>query len=231
MCRLLYIRSEKDFEINPYLEKFAIMCKNSKENQGHGWGLSFIDEYNNFQHYKNINPVWIDDFHFTKNKKTKILIAHARSAFEDKDIKIENNMPFYDDKYVFIFNGELRGVKIKEQGKIGAEKIFNFIKRFDKGNLKEALEKAVSIIKKRTDYIKALNIIIADKKNVFVNNFFTLDEDYFCLRIKNEYNIENNEANESLIYNKRIDNKLIICSQELDNSNEWKKLEQGVFVF
>ncbi len=54
---------------------------------------------------------------------TKRLIVHARSAFQDKDIVVENNMPFYDDKYIFIFNGELNGVKIKSDGRIGAEKI------------------------------------------------------------------------------------------------------------
>jgi len=36
-------------------------------------------------------------------------VAHARSAFEDKDIVVENNMPFTDGERVFIFNGELRG--------------------------------------------------------------------------------------------------------------------------
>ncbi|MEM4397407.1 MAG: class II glutamine amidotransferase [Candidatus Woesearchaeota archaeon] len=231
MCRLLYIKSNEVFDINHYLEKFAVICKNSKENQGHGWGLAYLDEKNNFNYYKNINPIWTDDFSFTKNKKTKILIAHARSAFEDKDIRIENNMPFYDENYVFIFNGELRGVKIKEHGRIGAEKIFNFIKRFDKKDSKEsiknAMEKAISIIKKRTDYIKALNIIIANKENVFVNNYFTTDEDYFCLRMKKEIN-ENKKNNET---NKN--ERLIICSQEFENENKenWKKLNLGLYVF
>lgn len=231
MCRLLYIKSNEVFDINPYLEKFAVICKNSKENQGHGWGLAYLDEKNNFNYYKNINPIWTEDFSFTKNKKTKILIAHARSAFEDKDIRIENNMPFYDENYVFIFNGELRGVKIKEHGRIGAEKIFNFIKRFDKKDSKEsmknAMEKAISIIKKRTDYIKALNIIIANKEKVFVNNYFTTDEDYFCLRMKKEIN-ENKKNNET---NKN--ERLIICSQEFENENKenWKKLNLGLYVF
>ncbi|MEM3374245.1 MAG: class II glutamine amidotransferase [Candidatus Woesearchaeota archaeon] len=228
---MLYIKSNEVFDINPYLEKFAVICKNSKENQGHGWGLAYLDEKNNFNYYKNINPIWTEDFSFTKNKKTKILIAHARSAFEDKDIRIENNMPFYDENYVFIFNGELRGVKIKEHGRIGAEKIFNFIKRFDKKDSKEsmknAMEKAISIIKKRTDYIKALNIIIANKEKVFVNNYFTTDEDYFCLRMKKEIN-ENKKNNET---NKN--ERLIICSQEFENENKenWKKLNLGLYVF
>ncbi|MEM2138907.1 MAG: hypothetical protein QXM96_02025, partial [Candidatus Woesearchaeota archaeon] len=77
MCRLLYVKSSGFFDINYYLEKFAAVCKNSKENQGHGFGLAYLDEKNNYQYYKNINPIWENDFSFTKNKKTKILIAHA----------------------------------------------------------------------------------------------------------------------------------------------------------
>ena len=46
-----------------------------------------------------------------------------------KGIKIENNMPFTGGNYVYVFNGELRGVRIKEKGRIGAEKIFNYINR------------------------------------------------------------------------------------------------------
>ncbi len=82
--------------------------------------------------YKSINPVWQDDF--SRFGKTSLLVAHARSAFEDRDIVIENNMPFFDGRTVFIFNGELRGVKIRAEGRIGAEKIFNYIRRFDKSD-------------------------------------------------------------------------------------------------
>ena len=95
---------------------------------------------------------------------TNRLIVHARSAFQDKDIVVENNMPFYDDKYIFIFNGELNGVKIKADGRIGAEKIFNFIKRFNNENMMNALIKGVEIIIKRSSYVRAMNIIIADKE-------------------------------------------------------------------
>src|SRR5512136_2582737 len=93
--------------------------------------------------------------------RTSFLIAHARSAFEDRDITVENNMPFSDGERIFIFNGELRGVKLHEQGRIGAEKIFNFIRRFDRGDTLAALKKAVELIRKRTRYIRGMNIIMA----------------------------------------------------------------------
>ena len=117
-------------------------------------------------------------------------------------------MPFYDKKYVFIFNGELRGVKIKEEGRIGAEKIFNFIKRFDKGDMEAAVRKAVPLIRKRTREIKALNFIIADKKNVFLNTYFTEREEYFTMHFKD-------------------DGKLLqICSDPYPGE-VWEKIENG----
>ncbi len=122
MCRLLYVRNKVEFKISDQLQKFAEISKSSKEYQGHGWGCAYL-ENNSWKYYKNIAPIWDDDL--TQLGKTTLLIAHARSAFQDKDIVVENNMPFYDDDYVFIFNGELHGVKIKENGRIGAEKIFN----------------------------------------------------------------------------------------------------------
>jgi len=132
VCRLLTIKSETPFAITPHLKKFAAIAKNSKEFQGHGWGCAYLDETGGWEFYKNINPVWQDEF--DQFGETTLLVVHARSAFEDRDIIVENNMPFFDSRTVFIFNGELRGVKIRAEGRIGAEKIFNYIRRFDKGD-------------------------------------------------------------------------------------------------
>lgn len=202
MCRLLFIKSQEEFPIKEYLDKFADVCKKSKEYQGHGWGLSFL-KGNEWMQYKNINPIWEDNF--SQFAETNRLIVHARSAFRDKDIFIENNMPFYNDKYIFIFNGELNGVRINSEGRIGAEKIFNFINRFDNGNIKEAVEKGVKIINNRTKYIRAMNFIIADKNRAILNTQFNEDENYFTMNLK------------------RDEDKLIICSEPLDNS-EWESI-------
>lgn len=209
MCRLLYIDSNTEYEISEHLKKFAEISKNSKEFQGHGWGFAYL-ENGGWKYYKNINPIWEDDF--SKFGKTKRLIAHARSAFQDKDIFVENNMPFYDDKYVFIFNGELSGVKIKEEGRIGAEKIFNFIKRFDKNRMVEALAKGVEVIKKRSTYVRAMNIIIADKNNAYVTSNFNEDAEYFTM------------------FYKKNDNGIIICSEKYYGESEsdgWTKIENN----
>ena len=200
MCRLLVVRSQDAFPPAAYLEKFASIARNSKEFQGHGWGCAWLDQAGLWQIYRNIRPVWEDDF--SGIPSTTLLVAHARSAFEDKDIVVENNMPFSDGKAVFIFNGELRGVKIKEEGRIGAEKIFNFIRRFDSGDPLAALKKATGIIRNRTKYIRGMNIIMVKDRTIYLSTFFQGDPEYFTMHCK-----ENRE--------------LILCSEPFPSEQGW----------
>ena len=203
MCRLLTVRSNTTFSIEPYLSKLGDISSNSKEYQGHGWGCAYRDEAAGWRLYKNINPVWEDDL--GQFGKTSLLVAHARSAFEDRDIVVENNMPFFDGRTVFVFNGELRGVKIREKGRIGAEKIFNYIRRFDKGNTGNALTKAVQIIKKRTRYIRGMNIIMVNDDGIFVSSYFTEDDIYFTMRY-------------------REGRELVICSAPFPGEKNWHSI-------
>jgi glutamine amidotransferase len=203
MCRLLTVKSETPFAIGPHLTKFAEISRNSKEYQGHGWGCAYLDDSNAWQFYRDIKPVWEDDFY--RFGTSRLLVAHARSAFEDRDIFVENNMPFFDGRTVYIFNGELRGVKIREAGRIGAEKIFNYIRRFDKGDTRQALTKAVGIIRKRTRHIRGMNIILVNEQGIFVSSYFTEDEDYFTMHYR--------EAEE-----------LVICSDPYTFENNWLKI-------
>lgn len=206
MCRLLYVNSKKEFPVSDYLSKFSEISKNSKEFQGHGWGCAYVQN-GKWTYYKNVNPIWETEFsHFGNSTR---LIAHARSAFKDEGIIIENNMPFFDDKYNFIFNGQLRGVKIKEDGRIGAEKIFNYVKRFDKGIIKEALEKGTGIIKKKSGFIRAMNIIITDSKSAYVYSHFNEDEEYFTM-------------------SKKISGELtLICSDPFTGEDDWKPISNN----
>jgi len=206
MCRLLYVNSKKIFSVQDYLEKFAEISRNSKEFQGHGWGCAYLQN-GKWNYYKNIKPIWEDDL--SKFGSSNRLIAHARSAFKDEGIVVENNMPFYDQNYIFIFNGELRGVKIKEEGRIGAEKIFNYIKRFDKGSIKEALIKGTEIITKRSSYVRAMNIILSDKDSTYVHSQFNEDEEYFTMHIKNQ------------------NDTIAICSEPFKNEINWQKIKNN----
>jgi predicted glutamine amidotransferase len=203
VCRLLTVKSETPFAIAHHLKRFAGIAKNSKEYQGHGWGCAYRDETAGWKFYRNINPVWEDDF--SRFGSTRLLVAHARSAFEDKDIVVENNMPFFDGRTVFIFNGELRGVKIRAAGRIGAEKIFNYIRRFDNGDTRQALVKAVAIIRKRTRHIRGMNIIMVNESGIFVSSYFSEDDDYFTLRF-------------------REGRDLVVCSAAYPDENNWRSI-------
>jgi predicted glutamine amidotransferase len=206
MCRLLLIKFEHEFEISPYLKTFANIAQNNREYQGHGWGCAYLVN-GEWKIYKNLKPIWEDDF--DQFPSTTQLLAHARSAFRDQGIRIENNMPFCDEKYVFIFNGELHGVKIKADGRIGAEKIFNFIKRFDRGNFYEAIKKSVKIIKRRSRYIRAMNFIISDKRNVYLTSMFNDRPDYFTMTVK------------------KSNGDIIICSEKFPGEVGWCKIENN----
>jgi len=127
---LLYVESAESFDIASHLLPFSQTAKASKEYQGHGWGCSWIED-GRWKTHKNIRPIWEDDF--SGMPKTKRLLGHARSAFRNEGIAVENNMPFESGGRVFAFNGELHGVRIREEGRIGAEKIFNLILRLDAG--------------------------------------------------------------------------------------------------
>lgn len=177
MCRLLYARANTSFNPSQHLEQFAALCKNSKEYQGHGWGCSVLIN-DAWQHYHCIKPIWEDSI--PELGAVDVIIAHARSAFKDEGIVVENNMPFANGEYVFAFNGELRGVRLKQAGRIGAEKIFNTILECNQtGDILSALASATRVIRSRTRYIRAMNIIIAQRHKAYLYSQFAEDPEYF----------------------------------------------------
>ena len=177
MCRLLCVRGRDDFDPEEHLAAFTRIAKDSREYQGHGWGCAWI-EGGRWRLYHNVRPIWQDDWR--PPGRTTLLLAHVRSAFRDEGIRVENNMPFHDGERVFIFNGELHGVRIKERGRIGAEKVFNFVKRFDRGDFRLALARGLDVIRRRTRYVRALNVIVADTaQHVHVATSFREDPEYF----------------------------------------------------
>lgn len=208
MCRLLCVRSDSEFSIDQQLKPFAQLSQDSREYQGHGWGCSWRRD-GKWHFHHDIRPVWeddIDDF-----GETNLLIAHARSAFRDEGIVVENNMPFTDGNFVFVFNGELRGVRIKEQGRIGAEKLFNTIKRFDKGNSLEMMTRGMQVIDRRTRYVRAMNIILSDGTDIVVGSQFGEDPEYFQMQ------------------QTVIGDRTIVCSEVWpgEDSANWKAIDNG----
>ena len=206
MCRILSVTSDTAFECGPHLEKLSEISRVSKEYQGHGWGCSQWKD-GAWQHYKNLRPIWEDDL--SRFGMSTRLVAHARSASLDHAIILEYNMPFHDEQYVYAFNGGLRGVKLKAEGRIGAEKIFNFIKRLDKGDLVDAMRRSLDIIDKRTKYIRAINVILADKDSVYLATMFNEDPDYFQMHHRQE------------------GSTLMLCSQPDPGESGWTAIPNG----
>lgn len=188
------------------LEQFAVVAETSSEFQGHGWGCAWREQ-GDWQQYHNIKPVWQDDFN--QFGSTQLLLVHARSAFRDEGIVVENNMPFSDGESIFIFNGELRGVRINSEGRIGAEKIYNYIRRFDKGDKLEALERALAIIKKRSAYIRAMNILYSDGARSFVSTNYSEDPDYFQMHEKKSAGLH------------------LLCSQPFAGETDWQLIPEN----
>ena len=206
MCRILYARAEQEFSISELLENFAGVARNSSEYQGHGWGCAWR-ENGQWRQYHAINPVWEDDF--SVFAKTDLLLVHARSAFRDEGIVIENNMPFSDGDSMFIFNGELRGVRIKSEGRIGAEKIFNYIRRFDRGDKLTAMTRAVDIIHKRSAYVRAMNIVLSDGRETFVSSSYSENPDYFQLHQKRSAGLH------------------LLCSHPFAGDSGWSRIDNN----
>ncbi len=209
MCRLLFARSENDFSLSSLLEPFALVAQTSPEYQGHGWGCSWR-EGDEWRHYHSIQPIWEDDL--SQFDSTSLLLVHARSAFRDEGIIIENNMPFSDGESVFVFNGELRGVRINSEGRIGAEKIYNYIRRFDRGDKLAALDKGTGIIARRSAYVRAMNIILCDGKQAWLSTRYNENPGYFQMHGKQHGELK------------------LVCSQPFENEHDWTSIENNTTV-
>ena len=209
MCRILYASCATPFPIAEKLRPFAELSRSSREFQGHGWGCAWRTD-DGWQQYHDIRPIWEDDLN--QFGSTRLLLVHARSAFRDEGIVVENNMPFSDGESVFIFNGELRGVRIKSEGRIGAEKIYNYIRRFDQGDKCAAATKAVKIIKKRSSYVRAMNIILADGTQSCLSTSYCEDADYFQMHQKHEQGLH------------------LVCSQPFAGDQGWTRIDNNTTI-
>ncbi len=178
MCRMLWVQARTIVSTGFYLDQFATVSRMSKEYQGHGWGIAYQSR-NHWVQYRTTQPIWEDALY--RFGETDRMLVHARSAFQDRDIVVENNMPFIFDDIVFAFNGELRGVRLSIPGRTGAHKILNLFHRFYEGDLAGALTRTVKVLQKQTRYIRALNMIISNGKHMVAYNYFNEDPEYFTM--------------------------------------------------
>lgn len=204
MCRLLCVRSAASVSMRHHLERFAETARNSPEDQSHGWGCAWLTS-DGWQFYHSIRPIWEDCYE--RFSPSNFFLAHARSAYRNEGIEVSNNMPFDDGGRVFIFNGELQGVRVREEGRIGAEKVFNFILRFDRGDMETAIRQGVNVLTRKTRYIRAMNLIIATDQSAWLSTQFNENPDYFQM------------------HEKHTDNMVIVSSSPYQASNGWTRIE------
>lgn len=181
MCRLLAIRAAAPVALERWLEPFAARCRASGEYQGDGWGVSWWTG-TGWRRRRSLRPIWDDELRGLP--RATCFVVHARSAFRDDEVALRHNMPFLSGPLAFAFNGELRGVRLAVPGANGAARLFHLFQRFRASapeDVPGALQRLDRVVSSRSDYVRALNLVVADGPAVYVHCRFSEDPDYFTL--------------------------------------------------
>ncbi len=203
MCRLLAVKDRRPVTMAPYLASFAAMARSSREYQGDGWGCAWR-EGSSWRLYRSVTPIWEDNL--SRFGEARLFVAHARSAFRNEGVAVENNMPFVAAPLAFAFNGELHGVRIREDGRIGAEKLFNTVRRLTNGSVADGLAKAARVIRRRTAYVRAMNVLLSDGERIYLHTYFQEQPQYFTMHVA------------------RQDGRLAVCSEPLPVEDAWRPI-------
>lgn len=180
MCRILVARAEAPVDVRPLVRAFAERCRRSKEFQGHGWGVAWRED-GAWRTLRRIEPIW--ERELPELPPSRLFLVHARSAFRDEGIAVDNNMPFVEGRLAFAFNGELRGVRLRAPGATGAWRLFHLLRRFSTADADglAALRRLDTVVAGRTDYVRALNVVTSDGERVWVGTRWSEDPEYFTL--------------------------------------------------
>ncbi len=207
MCRIMLINDTRIRFHDERFRQFADICRHSPQYQGHGWGACWW-EGNRWREHHSLTPIW--DEREMNLPATGRLLIHARSAFEDRDIVLENNMPFLDEKVGFAFNGELHGVRLRMAGRTGARRILNLIQSLGPAASLETSTRARSILVKRTRLILGMNWIVAGLKGAVISSHFGEREDYYTMHML------------------RAATETVICSAPLNQNQGWLPMAGGI---
>jgi predicted glutamine amidotransferase len=178
MCRFLVLRGDEPFDPAPLLSSFRERCHESPEFQGHGWGMACRTS-EGWNRYRSLTPIWEDAPSLPE--EVDFLVVHARSAFRNEGIEVENNMPFYRDRWSYVFNGELRGVRVQAPGRTGAEKIFHLILERESESVEQALVATDRLLRSRSRYVRGMNVALTDGEAIYAHCRFSEQPDYFTL--------------------------------------------------
>jgi predicted glutamine amidotransferase len=181
MCRFLVLRSSREFDPSPIMSDFKERCRRSSEYQGHGFGVT-LRASGLWERRRCLAPIWEDTEALPAG--VDVLMVHARSAFRNEGIDIENNMPFYRGDLSFVFNGEIRGIRLKAPGRIGAEKLFHLILERQRSGLPDAIGAVDRLVRSRSQYVRAMNVAITDGSAIYAHCRFSERPDYFTLHFR-----------------------------------------------
>ena len=179
---MLAVTTPEPIDHTPFIKAFARQCRDSREYQGHGFGVAWRDG-DAWSTSHDLTPIWKATLPAVP--PTTLMLVHARSAFRDKGIMIEHNMPFIGrGGLVFAFNGELRGVRLRAPGPNGAWRLFHLLNQLREsvsGDVGKAVQRLDAMIHDRSEYVRALNLIVSDGRQVWINNHFAEDPEYFTM--------------------------------------------------
>lgn len=200
MCRILFMTAAEPFDPAPLLADFAAMCAASPVFQGHGWGAAWRAG-GRWRTHRALPPVWEDPT--LPVRRVRHLLVHARSAFRDEGIALENNMPFTAGGSAFVFNGELHGVRLAVPGRIGAESVFNLALRLGSARARQ-------VLLARTRRVLGMNWIVADGRAAMISGCPGEDPGYYTLH-----------AVHGAAFT-------LICSRPLPTASRWQALAPGI---
>ena len=223
MCRILALAGPRPFDVTPWLRAFADHCHDSREYQGDGWGLVWRTG-EGWERHRSLDPIWSDVRDVGSDGGYPLATAfliHARSAFEDGPLALELNMPFLAGDWAFAFNGELRGVRLSVPGANGAHRLHTLFQRFRHGrenHARAALSRLDQVVTRRTRYVRALNVVVADPDGIHVTSRFSEDPAYFTVHVSEDGRGPSGEA------------VAAACSEALDVPGAaipWRPMESG----
>lgn len=214
MCRFLLLKTIKPKRPAVWLDRFASMAKNSQAYdgswQGDGWGIAWLDKNSQWQVKKSLLPIWEDQKLIIDIPETTTFAIHARSAsFSQQKNILDYNQPYVNNSYTFVFNGFLKGVSLSDRiaGQIGSQKIWSLLQGYlAKMTPKKALIKICRVLLKNSQEVQALNIGLADSKNIYALCYYSKYPRYYQLKY----------CSDSLCS--------IICSEKLDGDYSFKSL-------
>ncbi|MCA9385207.1 class II glutamine amidotransferase [Candidatus Dojkabacteria bacterium] len=222
MCRILAVQKTTPTQPQKLLYSFAEMCKKSRtpdgDRQGDGWGIAWLDEATTWKSYKSTSPVWEDTKIFEQLPETRLFIVHARSkSFETDSVDEAFNQPYLSNTIACAFNGELHGVMIPAEGKIGAEKIFSLVQKYKSENLTTTLQKLNQQLDIGVKEVIGSNIVVSDSSALYaLCKHWGKTPDYHTIRY-----IHDSQTT-------------IICSEIITlegiNNSVWKEMSNGEVI-